>query len=69
MAGTISGGLKAAEKNKQRHGPDFYRRIGRLGGQVKGTPKGFGAGKAGSARAHKYGKLGGERSKRRPTGF
>ena len=32
MSGTYSGGLKAAETNKLMHGPDFYRRIGKIGG-------------------------------------
>lgn len=33
MAGTKEGGRKAAKANKERHGDDFYRNIGRLGGQ------------------------------------
>lgn len=32
MAGTLAGGKKAASTNKQRHGEDFYRNIGRKGG-------------------------------------
>lgn len=32
MAGTRLGGLKAAETNKQRHGSDFYKKIGKSGG-------------------------------------
>ncbi len=44
MAGTKSGGKKAAEVNKERHGSDFYRRIGALGGAApNATPKGFAA--------------------------
>jgi general stress protein YciG len=33
MGGTVSGGKKAAETNKKRHGEDFYKKIGRRGGQ------------------------------------
>jgi general stress protein YciG len=33
VAGTRSGGLKAAIKNKQRR-PDFYPEIGRKGGKI-----------------------------------
>ena len=42
MAGTAKGGRLAAEKNKQKHGADFYTRIGRMGGQ-KGKTGGFAA--------------------------
>lgn len=42
MAGTKAGGLKAAQTNKDRHGSDFYKRIGAKGGQ-KGTTGGFAA--------------------------
>lgn len=44
MAGTREGGLKAAKKNMSRD-PDFYRRIGKIGGLVKGTLGGFASGK------------------------
>jgi general stress protein YciG len=40
MAGTKAGGLKAAATNKNRHGKDFYAKIGAKGG-VKGTTGGF----------------------------
>lgn len=44
MAGTIKGGKKAASKNKEIHGADFYARIGSIGGKAKTTkPKGFAA--------------------------
>lgn len=33
MSGTKSGGLKARETNYKTHGIDFYREIGRKGGQ------------------------------------
>jgi len=42
MAGTKTGGLKAAEKNRKRHGEDFYKRIGRKGG-LTGQTGGFAA--------------------------
>lgn len=32
MSGTKEGGLKAAATNRERHGVDFYRNIGRIGG-------------------------------------
>jgi general stress protein YciG len=34
MAGTRSGGLKAAATNKQRFGMNFYVEIGRRGGTI-----------------------------------
>lgn len=44
MAGTINGGKKAADRNKQLYGDDFYRRIGSKGGKNgKGAKKGFAA--------------------------
>lgn len=33
MSGTKAGGLKAAATNRAIHGDDFYRRIGKKGGQ------------------------------------
>ena len=40
MAGTKSGGLAAAKTNKAKYGPDFYARIGSVGGK-KGHTGGF----------------------------
>jgi len=34
MAGTKIGGLKAAATNKEKHGPDFFARIGKIGGSA-----------------------------------
>ena len=33
MAGTPAGGQKAAQTNLKKHGKDFYKRIGKKGGQ------------------------------------
>lgn len=41
MAGTVEGGLKAAKKNIERHGPDFYKTLGKLGGTKGRGTKGF----------------------------
>lgn len=40
MAGTTTGGQKAAETNKAKYGSDFYSKIGAKGGKV-GTTGGF----------------------------
>lgn len=40
MAGTEEGGKLAAKTNRQRHGSDFYARIGAIGGR-KGRTGGF----------------------------
>ena len=66
MAGTTAGGKAAAEKIKQQHGEDFFRRIGRVGGR-NGKTGGFAAGEAGRERARIYGAVGG-RISRRPKG-
>lgn len=33
MSGTPTGGEKAAKTNKEKHGEDFYKRIGAKGGE------------------------------------
>ena len=33
MAGTFEGGVQAAVTNKERHGEDFYKKIGSKGGK------------------------------------
>ncbi len=63
MAGTPKGGRLAASKNKQKHGPDFYSKIGRMGGQASKTG-GFAAGEEGRKRASYYGSIGGSISRR-----
>lgn len=40
MAGTKPGGKSAAKTNKAKYGPDFYARIGAMGGK-KGRTGGF----------------------------
>lgn len=40
MSGTVSGGKKAAIANKEKHGNDFYRKIGAVGG-ANGHTGGF----------------------------
>lgn len=63
MAGTARGGRLAAIKNKQKHGSDFYSRIGRIGGK-RGHTGGFAAGDEGRRRARYYGSIGGSVSRR-----
>jgi len=63
MAGTVQGGQRAAQKNKQKHGSDFYARIGRMGGR-RGRTGGFAAGQEGRKRASYYGAIGGSISRR-----
>lgn len=40
MAGTKNGGKAAAATNKSKYGPDFYAKIGAMGGK-KGRTGGF----------------------------
>lgn len=63
MAGTVEGGLRAARSNKRRHGKDFYKRIGSIGGK-KSTNGGFAANRK---LASKAGKIGGRMSRRGPA--
>lgn len=42
MAGTKLGGVKAYQTNIKRHGKDFYKRIGAIGGR-NGNTGGFAA--------------------------
>lgn len=70
MAGTKIGGKKASETNRQRHGDDFYARIGARGGH-NGHTGGFGSDKVGedgltgAQRARIAGRKGGKNSSRR----
>lgn len=63
MAGTLTGGKKAAVTNKERYGKDFYAHIGSIGGKVCG-PKGFALD---PERARRAGSIGGSKSKRGPA--
>lgn len=69
MAGTIEGGKKAAETNKERHGAGFYAEIGSIGGR-NGHTGGFASenigrdGLTGSERARLAGAKGGRKSRR-----
>lgn len=71
MAGTIAGGLKASQTIKGRHGKDYYKNMGRIGGQ-KGTTGGFASnnvgqdGLTGKQRASVAGVIGGRISRRGP---
>lgn len=62
MSGTIEGGRKAAAKNLERD-PDFYRKIGKKGGQA-GHTGGFAAN---PELARIAGRKGGQISKRGPA--
>ena len=70
MAGTKRGGRKAANTNRQRHGDDFYARIGSMGGRKTDVAKGFAAmspekrsaaGRKGGRRSSRAGVLNGQR--------
>lgn len=69
MAGTREGGRKTAQTNKERHGEDFYRRIGKKGGSNSHTG-GFASqtvgkdGLTGAERAKIAGAKGGSKSRR-----
>lgn len=63
MPGTKLGGLKAAATNKQKYGPDFYKNIGRRGGE-SGHSGGFAAN---PVLAKLAGAKGGRLSKRGPA--
>lgn len=62
MSGNKEGGAKAAAKNKEKYGADFYVRIGAMGGK-KGRTGGFASSHELAVRA---GRLGGLKSKRKP---
>lgn len=72
MAGNKAGGLKTRQTNIERHGEDFYRRIGSKGGK-NGHTGGFASDKVGEdgltgrQRAVLAGAIGGHISRRRPA--
>ncbi len=66
MPGTLEGGKKAAAKNKELYGSDFYRKIGQKGGQ-KSKGGGFASpviGEDGLTNAQRAGIKGGKVSRR-----
>ena len=72
MSGTKAGGAKARQTNYERHGADFYARIGKIGG-MHGTTGGFFSNKVGRdgltgrERARIAGRKGGLISRRGPA--
>lgn len=60
MAGNKVGGQQAAKTNIKRYGKNFYKRIGKIGGQARGM-KGFAVN---IDLARKAGSIGGKRGKR-----
>ena len=67
MSGTKSGGLKARDTNLKLHGEDFYRNIGRIGGQNGKGPNYKGGFAANRERARIAGAKGGRISRRGPS--
>lgn len=63
MAGNRKGGLLARNTNRAKYGPDFYARIGRIGGQ-NGNTGGFAANRE---LARIAGRKGGLKSRRGST--
>lgn len=63
MVGTKVGGMKAAKTNLEKHGADFYKIIGKKGGQ-NGHTGGFAANRALAIIA---GRKGGRISRRGPA--
>ena len=72
MSGTKIGGLRAKQTNLEKHGEDFYQRIGAKGGR-NGTTGGFASNKVGEdgltgrQRAVLAGAIGGHTSRRGPA--
>lgn len=72
MSGTKIGGLRAKQTNLEKHGEDFYKRIGAKGGR-NGATGGFASNKVGEdgltgrQRAVLAGAIGGHTSRRGPA--
>ena len=62
MSGTSAGAAKAMETIYKKHGKDYFRTIGKSGGQNSSTG-GFAQGEAGRERARQAGSVGGKKSK------
>lgn len=60
MAGNREGGLKTAQTNRDKHGDDFYQRIGSMGGKTGKKRGGFNV----PGVASRAGRIGGLRSRR-----
>lgn len=65
MPGTKAGGIKARDTNKERHGEDFYSRIGTKGGHNGRGPNYKGGFAANRELAALAGAIGGSRSSRK----
>jgi hypothetical protein len=69
MSGNREGGLKAYKENIRKHGKDYYKRLGAMGGRASGTG-GFASlkvgkdGLTGAERAKKWAKIAGSLGKR-----
>lgn len=72
MSGTVAGGLKTKKTILERHGSDWYKKIGKIGGR-NGHSGGFAStvvgkdGLTGQERASRAGRIGGLKSKRGPA--
>ena len=64
MSGTVAGGMKAKESCYEKYGRDYFKNIGRKGGEVCNPYKGFGSAQE---RAKRAGSIGGKLSKRGPA--
>lgn len=67
MAGTLAGGRKAAQTNKERHGADYYSKIGSIGGKMSDNGGFWHAKyvKGDEEHAKRAGRLGGQNSRRK----
>ena len=63
MSGTVVGGIKAKETNYERHGKDFYVKIGAAGGK-KSRHGGFYANRELAREAGRKGGLASQRGKK-----
>lgn len=69
MSGTKAGGQKTAQYLFEEYGPDYFRKIGRLGG-LQGRTGGFASLKVGAdglngkERASRVGSIGGKKSRK-----
>ena len=61
MSGTKAGSQKAVATTKQKHGADFFKKIGKIGGQASGTGGFYGN----PERASRAGKIGGKLGRRK----